>query len=162
MVVLGIDPGISNLGLGVVAREGQRYQYLWGQLVRTTHGDPAPLRVGQIHQAVRAVLHRFEPQAIAVEEQFFYRQNELAYKIGWAMGAVMVASHEAGIPLVGYGPMKIKQAVVGFGHADKAQVAFMVRAVLGMKENPRPTHVADALAIALAHLFHGGLGGNTL
>lgn len=159
MIVVGIDPGITNLGLGVVEQSGKSYRMLHAELVKTKHGDPAPQRVGLIYQRVAWTLQQFAPHSIAVEEQFFYRQNELAYKIGWAMGGVLVAAAGADIGVIGYGPMKVKQALVGFGHADKDQVAFMVRAMLGLKETPKPTHVADALAIALAHLFHVERGG---
>lgn len=161
MIVLGIDPGITNMGLGVVEQTGKIHKLLHTRLVKTTHGDPAPVRVGEIFQNLRMVIAEYRPQAIAVEEQFFYRQNELSYKVGWAMGAVLVAANERGLEVFGYGPMKVKGALVGYGHAEKEQVAFMVRAILGLKENPKPTHVADALAIALTHLFYAGRGGGT-
>jgi crossover junction endodeoxyribonuclease RuvC len=93
-----------------------------------------------------------------VEEQFFYRQNELAYKVGWALGAVLVAAFEAGVPVYAYGPMQVKQALAGHGHASKEEVALMVRSALGLKETPRPSHLADALAIALTHAFYARLG----
>jgi crossover junction endodeoxyribonuclease RuvC len=157
MIVLGIDPGITNMGLGVVEQVGKQSQKLHAEVVKTIHGQPAPLRVGKLYTAVHAAVQTYKPQAIAVEEQFFYRQNELAYKIGWAMGAVFVVADQFGIPVYGYGPPKVKQALVGYGSADKDQVAFMVRAILQLKETPKPTHLADALAIALTHCFYAGL-----
>lgn len=159
MVVLGIDPGITNLGLGVVEQVGQKARMLHGEVVRTLHTDPAPKRVGRLYQAVYEAAVRFKPVAIAVEEQFFYRQNELAYKVGWAMGAVLVVANQQGIPLYGYGPPKVKQALVGYGHADKTQVAYMVRAILNLPTTPKPTHLADALAIALTHCFFSRVTG---
>ncbi|MCX7784016.1 MAG: crossover junction endodeoxyribonuclease RuvC [Meiothermus sp.] len=154
MVVLGIDPGITNLGLGVVEQVGKQARMLHGEVVKTTHGEPAPARVGRLYRAVYQVAATYPPQAIAVEEQFFYRQNELAYKVGWAMGAVFLVADQLAIPVYGYGPPKVKQALVGHGQADKDQVAYMVRAILGLKTLPKPTHLADALAIALTHCFY--------
>jgi len=154
MVVLGIDPGITNLGLGVVEQVGQQTRLLYAEVVKTTHGEPAPARVGKLYRAVYQAAATYRPQAIAVEEQFFYRQNELAYKVGWAMGAVFLVADQLEIPVYGYGPPKVKQALVGTGQAAKNQVAYMVRAILGLRSLPKPTHLADALAIALAHCFY--------
>ncbi|WP_018112497.1 crossover junction endodeoxyribonuclease RuvC [Thermus igniterrae] len=161
MVVAGIDPGITHLGLGVVRVEGKgalKAHLLHGEVVKTAHREPAQERVGRIHARVREALLRFRPEALAVEEQYFYRQNELAYKVGWALGAVLVAAFETGVPVYAYGPMQVKQALAGHGHAGKEEVALMVRGILGLKEAPKPSHLADALAIALTHAFHARLG----
>ncbi|GAO75675.1 crossover junction endodeoxyribonuclease RuvC [Meiothermus ruber] len=154
MIVLGIDPGITNLGIGVVEQAGKQTRMLHAEVVKTTHGETAPERVGKLYRAVYQVAATYRPQAIAVEEQFFYRQNELAYKVGWAMGAVFLVADQLEIPVYGYAPPKVKQALVGTGQADKHQVAYMVRALLGLKSLPKPTHLADALAIALTHCFY--------
>lgn len=159
MIVLGIDPGITNLGVGVVEQVGQKARMLHAELVRTVHEDPAPKRIGQLYTAVYEIAAAFKPDAISVEEQFFYRQNELAYKVGWAMGAVFLVADQQGIPLFGYAPPKVKLALVGHGHADKDQVAYMVRAILNLPATPKPTHVADALAIALTHLSYSRMAG---
>lgn len=158
MIVLGIDPGITNMGLGVVEEVGKQQRLLYADVITTKHATPAPERIGKIYQAVLEVVRTYKPQAIAVEEQFFYRQNELAYKVGWAMGALLVVAAQYDLPVYGYGPPKVKQALVGYGHAEKEQVAFMVRAVLGLKETPKPSHKADAIAIALTHCFFARLG----
>ena len=161
MVVAGIDPGITHLGLGVVAVEGKgalKARLLHGEVVKTSHREPAQERVGRIHARVREALLRFRPEALAVEEQYFYRQNELAYKVGWALGAVLVAAFEAGVRVYAYGPMQVKQALAGHGHAGKEEVALMVRGILGLKETPKPSHLADALAIALTHASFARMG----
>lgn len=160
MVVLGIDPGITNLGLGVVEQVGKQARMLHAEVVKTSHGETAPARVGRLYRAVYQAAVTYRPQAIAVEEQYFYRQNELAYKVGWAMGAVFLVADQLVIPVYGYGPPKVKQALVGHDQADKQQVAYMVRAILGLKTLPKPTHLADALAIALTHCFYHPLGSN--
>ena len=157
MIVLGIDPGITNMGVGVVEQVGKKAQMLHGELVKTKHGQTAPQRVGALYRAVFGVAQKYKPAAISVEEQFFYRQNELAYKIGWAMGAVFLVADQLEIPVFGYGPPKIKQAIVGTGSADKDQIAYMVTAILGLKSVPKPSHVADALAIALTHCAYAAL-----
>ncbi len=159
MVVLGVDPGITHLGLGVVEVQGSlKARLLHGEVVRTSAKERAQERVGRIHARVKEALLAFRPEALAVEEQFFYRQNELAYKVGWALGAVLVAAFEAGVPAYAYGPMQVKQALAGHGHAGKEEVALMVRGLLGLRETPGPSHLADALAIALTHAFYARLG----
>jgi crossover junction endodeoxyribonuclease RuvC len=161
VIVLGVDPGITHLGLGVVEVEERgalKARLLHGEVVRTSHKEKAEARVGRIHARAKEALLAFRPEALAVEEQFFYRQNELAYKVGWALGAVLVAAFEAGVPVYAYGPMQVKQALAGHGHASKEEVALMVRSALGLKETPRPSHLADALAIALTHAFYARLG----
>lgn len=154
MIVLGIDPGITNMGLGVVEQVGKQAKMLHGELIKTSHGETAAKRVGTLYRAVYTAANQYKPKAIAVEEQFFYRQNELAYKIGWAMGAVFLVADQLEIPVYGYGPPKVKQAIVGTGNADKDQIAYMVTAILRLSAVPKPSHVADALAIALTHCFH--------
>ncbi len=154
MIVLGVDPGISNLGLGVVEGDGAQARFVHAELVRTRHADPAPQRVRAIFAAVRDALEAYRPEVVSIEAQFFYRQNELAYKVGWAMGAVFLAAAQAGLEVFQYGPMEVKRALVGTGRADKRQVAFMVRALLNLKQTPASSHAADALAVALTHLAH--------
>ncbi|MER3460458.1 MAG: hypothetical protein C4303_04725, partial [candidate division GAL15 bacterium] len=92
MIVLGIDPGITNMGLGVVEQVGKQQRLLHADVITTRHSDPAPERIGKIYQTVLEAVRIYKPQAMAVEEQFFYRQNELAYKVGWAMGALLVVA----------------------------------------------------------------------
>ncbi len=161
MTILGIDPGITHLGLGVVRVEAKgplKGVLLHGEVVQTSPKEGARERVGRIYGRVWAVLEAHRPQAIALEEQYFYRQNELAYKVGWALGAVLVAAHGLGVPVYAYGPMHVKQALAGHGHAPKEAVALAVRGLLGLKEPPKPTHLADALAVALTHAFYARMG----
>lgn len=157
MTVLGVDPGITHLGLGVVREEGKAFRFLHAEVVRTKADEPAPTRIGRLHARVKEAALAHSVEAIAVEEQFFYRQNELAYKVGWAMGAVLLVAYEIGLSVYGYGPMQVKRALVGHGHADKESVALMVARFLDLREAPREDHATDALAIALTHLFHARL-----
>ncbi len=153
MIVLGVDPGITNLGLGVVGGDAKDPRLLEATVVTTTPKMPAPQRVGKLFRAVSEVIQTHRPEVVALEAQYFYRQNERAFQVGWAVGAVLAAADLAGLPVYAYGPMQIKKALVGAGRASKDQVAYMVRVLLKMKRPPSPSHAADALAVALTHLF---------
>jgi crossover junction endodeoxyribonuclease RuvC len=154
MIVLGVDPGISNLGLAVVEGDAKKASLHYAGAVTTRAHEPAPLRAGRLFEAVEALIQAHAPEAVAIEAQYFYRQNERAFQVGWGFGAVLIAAHRAGLAVFAYGPMQVKKALVGHGRADKAQVAFMVRALLGLKQTPASSHAADALAVALTHLAH--------
>ena len=154
MRVLGVDPGISNLGLVVLEGERSGAQLVHAQVVTTSPKEPATKRVGRLFQAITQTISEHAPEAVALEAQYFYRQNERAFQVGWAVGALLAAAEGAGLSVYAYGPMQIKKALVGYGRAEKEQVAFMVRALLGLSRPLSPSHVADAAAVALAHLFY--------
>lgn len=153
MVILGIDPGITHMGLGVIDWNKNSGQFLAGEMVQTEAKQPATARVALIYQAISRLIETYHPSAASIEGQYFYRQNELAFKVGWAVGAVAVALAQAGIELYAYGPMQVKKALVGTGRADKEQVAFMVGKFLGLRDLPTSDHTTDALALALTHAF---------
>ncbi len=151
MRVLGVDPGIANLGLAVVEGGGRKARLLFSEVVTTASREPAEARVGRLFTRTRQVLDAYRPEAVALEAQYFYRQNERAFQVGWGVGAVLAAASLAGRPVFAYGPMQIKKALVGAGRAEKSQVAFMLRALL---DGPLPSsnHATDAIAVALTHL----------
>jgi crossover junction endodeoxyribonuclease RuvC len=152
--VIGVDPGLAFLGIGAVVERGRDASLLLARLVRTRPGDAAGDRLAQVHDALLAAIAEARPDAIAIEGQFFHRQREAAFKVGQAVGVVLLAAHARGVPVLAYGPMEVKQTLVGSGRADKAQVAYMVRALLGRGtvEAAPAHHVSDALALALTHL----------
>jgi len=152
MRVLGADPGISNLGLAAVEGDAKAARLLFARVLTTRPGTPASERVGKLYQGVLTAIEEAEPEALALEAQYFYRQNERAFQVGWAVGALLAAAYARDLPVYAYGPMQIKKALVGHGRAEKAQVAFMVRALLGLARPLSPSHAADAAAVALAHL----------
>lgn len=153
--VVGIDPGIANLGIGAIKQEGTKAQLLNCQLIRTPASEDSSLRLLAIYTEVKTFLQVHKPQALALEAQYFHHQKEVAFKVGQAVGVCLLAAGELNIPVFEYGPMQVKQALVGTGKADKVQVAFMVRALLNLTKPLESHHVADALAIALTHLsFH--------
>jgi crossover junction endodeoxyribonuclease RuvC len=152
MVVVGIDPGLANLGIGVVREDGKTPVFLHSDLIRTSTETAHPQRLALLYKAVRSTLEVFQPDALAVEAQYFHAQPGTAFKVGEAVGVVMLACAQLEIPVFEYGPMEVKQALVGTGQASKDQVIFMVRATLNLKITPSSSHSADALALALTHL----------
>jgi crossover junction endodeoxyribonuclease RuvC len=151
--VMGVDPGLANLGIGVVMEVGSRVTTLHTELVTTRADQQAGERLHAIHEALTAVIAANRPDALALEEQFFHQQRDTALKVAQAIGVVLLAAHTTGTPVHRYGPLEVKQALVGSGRADKRQVAFMVESICrpGGKE---AHHVTDALALALTHLSH--------
>jgi crossover junction endodeoxyribonuclease RuvC len=151
VIVLGIDPGLANTGYGVVARRGGRLLALDGGII-TTRAELAPeRRLAEIHAAVDALLDEHEPDAMALEELYFGQNVRTAFAVGQARGVVVLAAGQHGVPCAGYTPQQVKAAVCGSGRAQKDQVARMVKTLLGLTEEPRPDHAADALAVAVCH-----------
>ena len=152
--VLGVDPGLANLGIGVVVERGRDASLLLARLVRTRPRDDTGDRLMQVHDAVLAAIDEAKPDTLAIEGQYFHRQREAAFKVGQSVGVVLLAARARGVPVRAYGPLEVKQTLVGTGRADKAQVAYMVRALLGRSLDVagEAHHVSDALALALTHL----------
>ncbi|MBA2668286.1 MAG: crossover junction endodeoxyribonuclease RuvC [Trueperaceae bacterium] len=151
MRIVGVDPGLANLGLGAIEAEGSEVRHVGSELVRTRASDDEGVRLAAIHDAFDAFLDTHRPAAVALEGQFFHRQRETSLKVGQALGVIVLCAHRRGAPTFSYGPLQVKQTLVGTGRADKAQVAYMVRALLGMPSAPEHHHVSDALALALTH-----------
>jgi crossover junction endodeoxyribonuclease RuvC len=152
LIVVGIDPGIANLGIGAVKQEGNKTSLLNAQLIRTHAQEDPSTRLLTLYTEVKGFLQVHKPQALALEAQYFHHQKEVAFKVGQAVGVCLLAAGELNIPVFEYGPLQVKQSLVGTGRADKVQVTFMVRALLGLTKPLESHHVADALAIALTHL----------
>lgn len=150
MLTLGIDPGTARLGFGVVA-SGDEPQAVEFGVVQTAADRPMPERLIELHGAVRRLLERHRPDSLAIEQLFFARNVTTAMAVGQARGVVLLAAAQAGVPVVEYTPAEVKQAVVGYGKADKEQMQEMVRIILGLDRVPQPDDAADALAVALCH-----------
>jgi crossover junction endodeoxyribonuclease RuvC len=149
--ILGIDPGTASTGFGIVDRLGPVLTPVWYDCLRTSPREAPADRLVRIARAVRDVIERMEPQAVAIEELFFGANGKAALAVGQARGVCILAAAEAGIPVFEYTNNAIKMAVTGYGRADKQQVMEMVRVQLRMSEVPRPDHAADALAAAITH-----------
>ncbi len=152
MRVLGIDPGTAITGYAVVEETGSALQLITIGVVRTPAKTPLPQRLQQIYAGVREVVVSYQPERAAVEELFFSRNARTAMAVGHARGVTLLALVDAGLPIAEYTPMQIKQAVTGYGNADKHQVQEMVRMLLQLDAAPRPDDAADAAAVAICHL----------
>lgn len=155
-VILGIDPGLANTGWGVVRQEGARLSCVAYGCVSTKTDQPLAERLLKIHDQIAAVVERFHPSFAGVETIWFGQNVTAAFGTGQARGAALVACAESGLELGEFTPRQIKLAVVGTGTAEKEQVQYMVRQLLGLDEVPRPDHAADALAAAVCYALHNG------
>ncbi len=152
-LALGIDPGTATTGYGLVRLEpdGGLLAVSYG-VITTPKGSPAPARLAAFYDALRALLQEFHPDTAAVEKLFFQRNVSTAIAVGQARGVTLLALAQAGLPVFEYTPNEIKQAVAGYGSADKRQMQEMVRVLLALEAIPRPDDAADALAVAITHL----------
>ena len=151
VIILGIDPGLANTGWGLVEVEGNRFRCVGYGCVTTTGDRDLAERLKTVHDELALLIALHAPAEAALESVYFSNNAQTAMVTGQARGAALVAVASAGIPVGEYGPGEIKQAVTGNGSADKRQIAYMVRALLGLAEEPKPDHAADALAAAICH-----------
>ena len=159
MIILGIDPGIATLGYGVVDkdRSGNCRAIDYG-VVLTPKEETLPVRLAILEEGVNRVIDRFSPEEIAMEELFFSKNITTGIAVAHARGVTMLACVKKCGRLYEYTPMQIKQALTGYGRADKKQIQQVVTSLLRLKSTPRPDDAADALAIALCHAFTSRFG----
>jgi crossover junction endodeoxyribonuclease RuvC len=151
VIVLGVDPGIAIVGFGIVEKKGHHLRPVQYGSITTKAELRTETRLKQIYEALGEILTRYKPDVVAVEKLFFNRNVTTALTVGQARGVIMLAAEQHTLPLAEYTPLQVKQAVVGYGAAEKQQVQEMVRTLLKLKEKPRPDDVADALAVAICH-----------
>ncbi|MCX7669037.1 MAG: crossover junction endodeoxyribonuclease RuvC [Anaerolineae bacterium] len=153
MIVLGIDPGTATTGYGVVEEDasGEARLVRYG-VIATAPTAAMPERLLTIHRQMTDLIAATRPAAIAIEELFFKRNVTTALTVGQARGVVLLAAAQSGVPVFEYKPAEVKQALVGYGNADKAQIQEMVRMLLDLPAVPRPDDAADAVAVAVCHL----------
>lgn len=152
MRVLGIDPGTATTGYGVVEEAQGELKALAFGAIKTPAGQPLPERLQSVYRGVQDLVAEWNPAEAAVEELFFSKNARTAMSVGQARGVTLLALADASLPIAEYTPLTIKQAVTGYGSADKAQIQEMVRLLLGLEQIPRPNDAADALAVAICHL----------
>lgn len=153
MVVVGIDPGTATTGFGFICeKENGDLEVLDYGVILTPAGDTMANRLKKIFNELSALLILHRPDSSAVEKLFFQRNVTTALSVGQARGVILLAMAEHHIPIAEYTPMEIKQAIAGYGGADKLQVQQMVKALLGLNDIPKPDDAADALAIAICHI----------
>lgn len=151
MLILGIDPGIATIGFGLVeAERGQACMLRYG-VITTPAGLPLSRRLFQLETDMEELITRLHPDAISVEELFFNSNITTGIAVAHGRGVILYAAEKCGVPLYEYTPSQVKQAVVGYGKAEKRQVMEMTRRLLKLNAVPRPDDAADALALALCH-----------
>jgi crossover junction endodeoxyribonuclease RuvC len=151
MTILGIDPGVATVGFGVVRSE-------YGKLARISHGViktparvPLARRLLLISEDMNELLDKLNPDHVAIEQLYFSKNVSTGLPVAHARGVILLEAARRGLPVFEYGPMQVKQAVVGYGAADKKQMIAMVRLLLAMDKDPRPDDAADALGVAVCH-----------
>ena len=151
MIILGIDPGLATLGYGVIEADNDRRRLIQFGTLTTPAGQPMPQRLRAIFQGMNQLMDIYRPDDVAFEELFFSKNITTGMAVSAARGVALVAVVQRTESLYEYTPMQIKQAVTGYGGADKHQVQQMVKMLLNMKDIARPDDAADALAVALTH-----------
>jgi crossover junction endodeoxyribonuclease RuvC len=153
MLVIGIDPGTATTGYGLVREDdGGNLLVVDFGVILTPADQPMPQRLVELHRRLNEILLLHRPQSGAVEKLFFQRNVRTAISVGQARGVALLALAQSEIDVAEYTPLEVKQAVAGYGGADKNQVQQMVRALLDLPEIPRPDDAADALAVAICHI----------
>ncbi len=161
MVILGIDPGTASTGFGAILLTGSKMKLLRYGVISTPAGRSAHDRLKMLHEDLRSLFSLFKQPEVAIEQLFFSKNTRTALAVGQARGVSLLAAALAGCDVSEYTPSQVKQAVAGYGGADKSQVQYMVKAILSLKEIPKSDDAADALAIAICHAHSRKLVGKT-
>lgn len=151
MRIIGIDPGTGILGFGVIEAEGGKTKLVDAGVIRTPVKEDDAVRLQTIYDELSDIIAQTKPKEMAVEKLFFAQNVTTAMTVAQARGVVLLAGRQAGLKIVEYTPLQIKQSLTGYGRAEKKQMQEMVRILLGLKETPQPDDCADALAAALMH-----------
>ncbi len=151
MRILGIDPGIAIVGTGIVDKVGNKYSPVYYDSIITKAHTPLEERIELVYNKTVELIQTYKPDAMAVEELFFNNNAKTAFAVGQARGVILLAAKQNSIPFFEYTPLQVKQALTGYGRADKKQMQQMVKSFLGLSEVPKPDDTADALAIAICH-----------
>ena len=156
MIILGIDPGFAIVGWGVIEYSGSRFKVLGYGSVETPAHIPMEERLLMINNGIKQLVETYHPDVMAVEELFFNTNITTGIRVAEARGVIIMCAHSLGVKIFEYTPLQVKQAVVGYGRAEKKQVIAMVTRLLNLEKPPKPDDTADALAIAVCHAHCGG------
>lgn len=151
MRILGIDPGYAILGYGIVEMKGNHFEVCGYGAVTTEASMDMPDRLKCLYSSLTEIIAQYEPEVASIEELFFNTNTKTAIMVGQARGVAILACVNSGMEIAEYTPLQIKQALVGYGRAEKKQVQNMVKTILNLKEVPKPDDTADALAAAICH-----------
>jgi crossover junction endodeoxyribonuclease RuvC len=149
--ILGLDPGTASLGFAILENTGSLWQAVVFDCLHTTKDQPMPERVLDLYQALRRIVRKYRPDAIACEQLFFNKNVRTALSVGAIIGVITLLSAQERIPLFTYTPLQVKMAIVGYGRATKTQVQKSLTLLLALAEDPHQDDAADALAVALCH-----------
>jgi len=152
MLIMGIDPGVAISGYGLVYSCNGAYSVVEYGVLRTDNDMPVEQRLKRVFEGYISLIDKYKPDAVAVEELFFNKNAKTVMTVGEGRGVALLAAALKGVDVFEYTPLQVKQAVVGYGRAQKMQIQEMVRILLNLDELPRPDDAADALAVALCHL----------
>ena len=156
MRILGIAPGYAIVGVGVIEYTHGRFQVVGYGAVTTQANTNFTVRLKTIYDEVSLLIAKYQPQAMAIEKLYFNDNQKTAIDVAQARGVILLAAANAGVPIYEYTPLQVKQAVVGYGRAEKRQMQEMTRSLLRLKSVPKPDDTADALAIAICHAHTSG------
>ena len=151
MIILGIDPGFAIVGVGVIEYVGKKFKVIDYLAITTKAGMDTNARLKSIYDDLSVIISKYKPDHVAIEELFFNNNQKTAITVAEARGVLILACINNGIPVSEYTPLQVKQAVVGYGRAEKKQVQQMTKMILNLDSVPKPDDVADALAIAICH-----------
>ena len=152
MIVLGIDPGLATTGYGVIKSLNRKLEVINFGCILTKSGLPLSTRLLTIYQQIKQLILTYKPDIVVIEELFFCKNVKTALQVGHARGVIMLAAVEANCEVMEYTPLQVKQALTGFGRADKKQIQQMVKIILNLKVIPKSDDAADALAIAICYI----------
>jgi len=153
-LIMGLDPGMAITGFSILNLTGSQYRVVTYDSVRTPATLPPALRLEFLYRQLSTVLQQYRPEEVAVEQLFINRNASTAIPVGQARGVALLAAVHAGARVFEYSPLQVKQGITGSGRASKKQIQYMVRAILGLADTPRPDDVADALAVAVCHCHY--------
>lgn len=156
VTILGIDPGVAIVGFGVITAQNGTLRPVRYGAVTTKAGEKLSVRLSQIYDDVTELIRLFKPDAISIEELFFAHNVTTGIPVAHARGVILLAGAKAGVPIYEYTPMQVKQAISGYGGADKKQMMEMVRLQLGLQTTAKPDDVSDALGMAICHARYAG------
>ena len=151
MRILGIDPGFAIVGFGVIEYIGNKFKLVDCGAITTKAGESFPLRLSKIHTELTELIEKYKPDAISVEELFFNQNTKTALAVAHARGVILTVGCIQNIPTFEYTPLQVKQAVTGYGRADKIQVQRMVKSILNIETVPKLDDITDAMAMAICH-----------
>ena len=156
MIILGIDPGYAIVGWGVLDYNGVKFKTIAYGAINTTADMKFSSRLEHIYDTISHIIAKYNPDCVAIEKLFFQNNQKTAIDVGQARGVILLSAQKARLEINEYTPLQVKQSVVGYGRAEKRQVMEMTRAILNLKEVPKPDDTADALAIAICHGHSAG------